>query len=70
MREDIKRCFDQGRAGRVNPPQMEICSGWWASDGLHARGVMAGRLFASALSLPVGHLVVEEARERLFCFRA
>lgn len=41
-----------------------------AADGLPAGGVTASWLLSSALSLPVGHLVVEEAGERLLCFSA
>lgn len=41
-----------------------------AADGLPAGGVTASWLLSSALTLPVGHLVVEEAGERLLCFSA
>lgn len=48
---------------------MEMSSGWWSSVVSLLEGT-ASRLLSRALSLPVGHLVVEEAWERLFRFDA
>lgn len=59
-RENMKRWFGPGQGWR-SPG---------AADGLPAGGVTASWLLSSALTLPVGHLVVEEAGERLLCFSA
>lgn len=45
-----------GRGGAGGPLKMEVVRGGWR--------------VCTARSLPVGHLVVEEARERLFRFGA